>query len=232
VVPVHNEAAVVGHVLSAWVAEVARLDIDYELRVYDDGSEDDTPRILDELAARVPRLRVWRHANIGHGPTILRGYREAGGAWVFQVDSDDETGPEHFEELWRRRDGFDLLLGGRDGRRGSAQRRLVTLVARLAVRLLFGRGITDVNTPYRLIRASALATILPRLPQHAFAPNVMMSGCAVQEGWRIYERTIPWRVRSTGTGSLLGWKLWRAAARGLIQLMAVAVGTGRAVRAR
>lgn len=220
-VPVHNEAAVVGVVLGAWIAVVDRLAIDHELRVYDDGSDDDTPRILEALAARAPRLQVYRHANIGHGPTILRGYREARGAWVFQLDSDDETGPEHFEDLWRRRQGYDLLLGCRADRPASMQRRLVTRAARVAVRLLFGRGITDVNTPYRLVRASALARLLPRIPPHAFAPNVLLSGWAVRQGWRIYERPIPCRARSAGRGSLRGWRLWRAAARGLIDLAVV-----------
>jgi dolichol-phosphate mannosyltransferase len=223
VVPVHNEAAVVAAVVQAWAAEVERLAIDYELLVYDDGSTDDTPRILAGLAARLPRLRAQRHANMGHGPTILRGYREARGAWVFQLDSDDETGPESFEDLWRRREAFDLLLGARDGRRAPVARRLVTRGARAAVRLLFGRGITDVNTPYRLIRASALAALLPRIPEGAFAPNVIMSGCAVRAGLRIDERPIPHRARRAGAGSLLGGRLWRAAARGLIQLVAVAV---------
>ena len=231
VVPVHNEAGVVAGVLTAWAAEVERLGIDYELRVYDDGSRDDTPRVLATLAARLPKLRVARHANMGHGPTILRGYREALGAWVFQLDSDDETGPESFEALWRRREDFDLLLGARAGRGGSVQRRLVTRAARAAVRL-FGRGITDVNTPYRLVRASALAMLLPRLSAGAFAPNVIMSAWAVRQDWRIYECPVPWRPRKVGAGSLLGWKLWRASARGAIQLAATALGWRRAARLR
>jgi glycosyltransferase involved in cell wall biosynthesis len=231
VVPVHDEAGVVGRVLTAWAAEVERLGIDYELRVYDDGSRDDTPRVLEALAARLPRLRVRHHANMGHGPTILRGYREALGAWVFQLDSDDETGPEHFEALWGRRDDFDLLLGARAGRRGPAQRRLVTGAARAAVRL-FGRGITDVNTPYRLVRASALATLLPRLSARTFAPNVIMSAWAVRQGWRIHECPVPWRPRKVGAGSLLGWRLWRASARGLVQLATTALDWRRAAPPR
>ena len=231
VVPVHNEAGVVARVLTAWAGEVERLGVDYELRAYDDGSRDETPRVLAALTARLPRLRVARHDNVGHGPTILRGYREARGRWVFQLDSDDEMGPESFEALWRRREDFDLLLGTRAGRADSPQRRLVSRAARAGVRL-FGRGITDANTPYRLVRATALATLLPRVPARAFAPNVMMSAWAVREGWRIHEQPVPWRARKVGAGSLLGWKLWRASARGALQLAAVAADWRRQARTR
>jgi glycosyltransferase involved in cell wall biosynthesis len=227
VVPVHDEAGVIAGVLTAWTAELERLGIDHELRVYDDGSRDDTPRVLAGLAARLPTLVVQRHANMGHGPTILRGYREARGRWVFQLDADDEMGPESFEALWRRRQDFDLLLGARKGRSGPAQRRLVTGVARAAVRL-FGGGITDVNTPYRLVRATALAGFLPRVPARAFAPNVLMSAWALRQGWRIHEQPVPWRARRVGAGSLLGWRLWRASARGVVQLAATALDWRRA----
>src|SRR5579864_1481069 len=103
VIPVYNEAGAVGPVIRAWVEELDRLHVSYEFLVYDDGSRDDTADVLKLLAATEPRLSVKSHANQGHGPTILAGYREAVGDWVFQVDSDDEMSPASFAELWSHR---------------------------------------------------------------------------------------------------------------------------------
>ncbi len=39
VMPVYNEAAAIGEALGEWTDELDRLGIDYEIRVYDDGSQ-------------------------------------------------------------------------------------------------------------------------------------------------------------------------------------------------
>ena len=77
VIPAYNEAEGISRVLSQWTIQLDQLSIDYELLVYDDGSRDETGNILDNLAETNPRLRVTRHSNQGHGPTILKGYHGA-----------------------------------------------------------------------------------------------------------------------------------------------------------
>ena len=88
------------------------------------------------------------------------------------------SAPTPFEELWRRRDEFDLLLGCRTGRRSNWSRRVVTLCGRLVIRALFNSKVADANTPYRLMRRSAFADLLRLLPDNAVVPNVMLSGLA------------------------------------------------------
>jgi glycosyltransferase involved in cell wall biosynthesis len=213
----------VAAVVRSWTTELDRLGIDYELRVYDDGSRDRTADALEALARELPRLLVTRHHNRGHGPTILRGYREARGDWVFQTDSDGEMEPDSFERLWRERGDHDFLLGIRAGRQSAPARWLVPRVSRLAVRTLFGRGIHDVNTPYRLMRRARLEPLLAELPDDLFAPNVILSGLAVRDGLRIWETPVPHQGRRHGGGSLVSLrKILRPAARSLRQTIAIA----------
>jgi dolichol-phosphate mannosyltransferase len=213
VMPVYNEEAAVAPVVSGWLAELDRLALDYRLAVYDDGSRDGTAAILEGLAARHPRLGVAHHANRGHGPSILRGYREARGEWVFQVDGDGEMAESGFEALWARREGYDLLIGHRLDRQAPPLRRVVTGVSRLAVRVLFGAGIRDVNAPYRLIRRAALERLLAELPGEPFAPNVILAGLAVRAGLRIGEWPVACGARRGGKGSLNRRALLRGAVR-------------------
>ena len=221
VMPVYNEEGAIEGVLRAWSGELDRLGIAYEIRVYDDGSRDGTRAILDRLAEAIPRLVPLGHANRGHGPTILRGYGEARGAWVFQLDSDGEIGPEGFEPLWSVREEHDFLFGVRHNRAQPTSRRLITGVSRITVRLLFGRGIADVNTPYRLMRGERLAELLEDVPADTFAPNVALSGLALARGLRVYERPVEFRSRVTGTVSIVKWRLLRAAARSFAQTVRI-----------
>jgi glycosyltransferase involved in cell wall biosynthesis len=222
VIPVYNEAGTIREVLATWSEELERLGIDYEIRVYDDGSTDRTPEILRDVAARCARIVVVSHANRGHGPTVLRGYREASAEWVFQTDGDGEGSPRDFASLWHGCDALDFVVGRRATRRAPLVRRWVTLGCRLAIRGLFGTPIHDANSPYRLMRRSALLRMLPDLPDDTFAPNAVLSGLAARDRLRIAERPIAWEGRRAGAVSLFGWRLWKAAFRSLWQTVAIA----------
>jgi len=224
VMPVYNEADAVEPVVRAWAGELDRLKIRYEFLAYDDGSRDRTADVLRHIAVEKPQIVVRSHANMGHGPTISRGYREATGDWVFQVDSDDEMSPPGFEQLWSRRADYDLLLGCRKDRHATVARRIISFGSRAVVRLLFGSGLWDVNTPFRLIRRSALAAMLPRLPARAFAPNVIMAGLAVRDSLRVHQVWVPHQPRRVGTASIAGWKQWRTALRCAVETASVALG--------
>jgi len=221
VMPVYDEGEAIGDVLTAWDDEAARLGLAYELLVYDDGSRDGSPAIMDRVAAARPNVCVIRQTNRGHGPTILRGYHEARGDWVFQVDGDDEVSPEWFPHIWRNRDA-DLVLGYRVGRDATRLRKVVTALSRWTVLLLFRTRLRDVNTPYRLYRRSLLVRLLPFVPPDAFAPNVILTGLAGRAGARIVEIAVPHRRRRARTGQAR-LRIAPAVARSFAQAARVAI---------
>lgn len=225
VMPAYNEEGAIREVVTAWDRQLASLQVDYELRVYDDGSRDTTGDILETLARELPHVVAIRQANRGHGPTILRGYREARGHWVLQVDSDDEMDPSVFPDMWERRDA-DLVIGYRVGRKSPFARKVITTVSYWTVRLLFGAGVRDVNIPYRLYRREMLADLLPRVPPEAFAPNVILAGLALRRGRRVAEVPVPYRERRSGTSHIVRWRMWRAAATSFAQTVGVALRAG------
>jgi dolichol-phosphate mannosyltransferase len=227
VMPAYCEERRIAEIVSDWMAELDRLDIDYEFLVYDDGSKDRTREALERLSVERPRLVVKSHANRGHGPTILTGYREARGEWVFQTDSDGELPPGQFGVLWKHREDCDFLVGYREHRRSTLARTMVTMGSRLAVRCLFGSSIRDVNSPYRLMRRSSLLKMLHFVPETTFAPNVILAGLAARLRLRVYEAPVPHAGQQTVTVALNKWKLWKTACRCLLQTVAVALTTAR-----
>lgn len=221
VMPVYNERDAIGAVLEKWDATLKALHIDYEIRPYNDGSKDDTLAVMRDAAQRLgDRVNVRDKVNGGHGNTILTGYREAaadGFDWIFQIDSDDEMGPEKFNELWSRRNDYDFLVGIRDGRVQALPRKIVSFVSRLCIKLFYGRSVWDVNTPYRLMRVSAFKEFYAQIPLTTFAPNVILSGLAARYRLRCFETRVPQHDRTTGEVSIKKWKLLKAAMKSFVQ---------------
>lgn len=228
VMPVYNEEACIEPVVLAWHDELARLGIDFLMIVLNDGSRDSTALRLEVFSGN-ERIMVINKKNSGHGPTILQGYRLAveKAEWVFQTDSDDEMSPEHFVTLWKHRHDYDAILGVRHGRKQGIGRWLISAVSRLTVNLLYGNGVVDVNTPYRLMRAASLTGIINAVPADTFAPNVIIAGALTASRKRILNLPIPHRDRVTGTVSIVKFRLWKAAASSLFQTVCLSGRLGR-----
>ena len=157
--------------------------------------------------------------NAGHGPTILQGYREnyERCEWIFQVDSDDEMGPDWFYKLWHIRQDHDFIVGKRYERASSFSRKMVSLWARLIVNAFYGPCIYDVNCPYRLMRCSVFAPCFKSIPSDTFASNVLISGFAALNNVKTVEVHIPHRSRYSGRVSINKWKLLRCAVLSSLQ---------------
>ncbi len=218
--PVYNEEGCVEAVVKSWRDRLQSLSLRFIMVLVNDGSTDGTAGILRGLSDE-DRIMVIHQSNMGHGPAILRGYRQAVpcAEWVFQCDSDNEMSPDSFGELWARRGEYDAVLGVRRNRRQSLSRGIITRCSRLAVRLIFGPAIEDVNSPYRLMRSGVLRPILDYVPSDAFAPNVIICGALASCGARVGLVGVPTQPRRTGRVSLARWRLWKGAFRSLVQTL-------------
>ncbi|MCA8993423.1 MAG: glycosyltransferase family 2 protein [Planctomycetaceae bacterium] len=70
---------------------------DFEFVIVNDGSTDDTPTILDEIASRDGRVRVIHQENAGLTQALIRGCDEARGQYIARQDDDDWSHPQRFE---------------------------------------------------------------------------------------------------------------------------------------
>ena len=67
---------------------------DFELILVDDGSDDGTPEILQELARREPRVRVLRPGRVGFAAALNHGIERARGEYIARQDFDDRSYPD------------------------------------------------------------------------------------------------------------------------------------------
>lgn len=136
--------------------------------------------------------------------------------WVLQIDSDDEINPKDFGAFWRRKQGFDFLIGQRV-RNSPPIRQFITLISRFVINLLFGKGVRDVNCPFRLMKARSFEESIAHIPPDTFAPNILISGLATQSQMNIQEVPITHKFRETGHVSIRRLKLLKVAMQSFFQ---------------
>lgn len=202
VMPVYNESENIAAVIDQWCEKLDACGMRYSILALDDGSKDDTLAVLEALCQKWPgRVEPVRQQNSGHGPTILKGYRmaiERGVPWIFQIDSDGQCDPQYFTKLWAEREHKDLIAGLRMRREDGAGRVFVSMVLRLAVLLISGVNCRDVNVPYRLMRTSAVAPLIVKIPANCFFTNVGVTVLALRAGLRFCTIPITFRARAGG----------------------------------
>ena len=221
IIPVYNEEGAISDVIQDWTDTLYSLKIDFEIYASNDGSKDQTLSILKDLAKNNDRLRVIDKQNSGHGPTILKGYKEnLDVEWLFQVDSDNELKANEFDKFWKERNDYDFLIGNRIQRNSPLPRVVTTAISRWVVGIFYRSRVKDVNAPFRLMRTSKFHDDVLRIPDNTFAPNLIVSGIANRRKIRIKQFDVTHHNRETGEVSIKKWKLFKAAFKSLIQTIA------------
>ena len=208
VLPAYNEEANIEEVIKQWHPVCEKINAEgneAKLVIANDGSKDKTFAIMQQLQSKYPYLVPLDKPNSGHGATVIYLYHYAinnGADYIFQTDSDGQTLPEEFWQMWENRDKFDFQIGTRGGRQDGASRVFVTKTLRFVVWLMFHVWVKDANTPFRLMRADRLQPILAVIPCDYNLANVAVSAIAVRWHYNIGWYPITFRPRQGGVNSI------------------------------
>lgn len=119
VLPVFNEGAVLRQLTCSILDVADTCDAEFEIVFVNDGSSDDSPQILDALAADFPVVRVIHFSrNFGHQSALQAGLSAARGDAVIVMDSDmqdDPTAIRDFLDKWN--EGYEVVYAIRHSRK-------------------------------------------------------------------------------------------------------------------
>jgi len=179
--------------------------------IVNDGSDDGTGDVAEQLAARHPgRVHVVHHpVNRGYGAAVRTGISTAlegtDSAWLFLTDSDGQFRaaelPWFLAEAAAQR--ADAVIGYRPRRADPALRKLNAWLWTQASRLLLGVGARDVDCAYKLIDRRLLVGIELRGDAALISPELLMR--LRERGARILQRPVAHFPRQHGeqTGAKL-----------------------------
>ena len=206
IVPVYNEAAHVDELLQAIHASPVKK----EIIIVDDGSTDGTREKLQALPPCDDVTIVFHEKNCGKGAAIRTALAYARGEYVLIQDSDLEYDPQDYRALLRPlEDGkANVVYGVRPDRPERGLR--FFLGAKLLTHLtnlLYGAGIHDEATCYKVIRRSLLGRVQLECRRFEFCPEVTAKLCRMGE--KIAEVPISYNPRSAVDGKKIrhadGW---------------------------
>jgi len=127
VLPVYNEADVLPLLLQHVTEAMAETEADYEIVFVNDGSSDDSPNVLDRLAAGNGRVRVIHLSrNFGHQAAVQAGMAHTRGDAVVLMDSDMQDAPEAIPQFVRQwHAGYDVVYAVRTRRKETWWKKLL-----------------------------------------------------------------------------------------------------------
>jgi glycosyltransferase involved in cell wall biosynthesis len=114
IIPLKNEEESLPE-LSAWIRKVCDDNsYSFEVIMVDDGSNDDSWKVIENLSAADPRVKgIKFQRNYGKSAALNEGFKAAQGDVVITMDADLQDSPDEIPELRRMivEDGFDIVSG-------------------------------------------------------------------------------------------------------------------------
>ncbi len=197
VVPLFNEAESLPE-LVAWIDRVAKQNnLSYEVIMIDDGSTDDSWKVVEELKERYDTLRgISFRRNYGKSAALYCGFEMAQGEVVFTMDADLQDSPDEIPAMRRMilDEGYDLVSGWKKKRYDPIGKRWPSKFFNGTARLASGIKLHDFNCGLKAYRKKVVKSIEVYGEMHRFIPIL-----AKQAGFkRIGEKVVEHRARKYG----------------------------------
>ncbi|MBW2989039.1 glycosyltransferase family 2 protein [Candidatus Woesearchaeota archaeon] len=144
IIPFYNDEGCVKPFVEGLVGEFERSRISYELILVDDCSTDETPKRMDEVST--DRVRILHNKwNKDYGGAIMEGFHYAKGDIIGFTCGDGEVTPKDIVEVYKKREGRDVVKSIREGRKDGLLRNFLSRSFNLFTSFRFGLNLIDVN---------------------------------------------------------------------------------------
>lgn len=155
--PCYNDGGTIATMIVRAMQVAGTVAEDFEVLVINDGSEDDSALVLEEMQRLYPRnLRIFHEPHpSGYGGVLRKGFARASKEWIFYTDGDAQYDPRQLTLLVQGViDGVDIVNGYKIKRRDPLHRIWIGLAYQYFVKIAFGLVIRDVDCDFRLMRRS------------------------------------------------------------------------------
>ncbi len=225
VVPVFEEAESLPELADRIRQACDGAGLSFETWFIDDGSHDDSWRVIEGIAEADARFRGIRfRRNYGKSAALAVGFARAAGTYVVTMDADLQDDPAEIPGLVAMLEdgGFDLVSGWKKKRHDPLSKTIPSRFFNAVTRAFSGIGLHDFNCGLKIYRCEVAKSVRVYGELHRYIPLL-----ARWEGYtRIGEKAVQHHARKHGT-SKFGFERF---ARGFLDLVTVSFLTRFAAR--
>jgi glycosyltransferase involved in cell wall biosynthesis len=218
VIPCLNEAETLAIVIRKCFQSLSKLQVEGEIIIADNGSEDGSPEIARSLGAVVVNV-----PERGYGAAIMAGIEAAQGKYIVMGDADDSYSLDAVAEFYSKlEDGFDLVMGNRfrggieEGAMPWLHKYLGNPVLSRIGRTFFQIPVGDFHCGLRAFRRDSIMKIQLKSSGMEFASEMVVKAALNQLS--IVE--VPTRLSRDGRSRRPHLRTWRDGWRHLAFLLA------------
>ncbi len=199
IVPLYNEEESLPHLVS-WIERIMRENgFTYEIIMVDDGSNDKSWQVIEELSLRNRNIRgVKFRRNYGKSAALNEGFVHSVADVVITMDADLQDSPDEIPELYRmiKEEGYDLVSGWKKKRYDSKlAKNIPSKLYNATTRKLSGIKLHDFNCGLKAYRKDVVKSIEVYGEMHRYIPII-----AKWAGFnKIGEKVVQHRKREFGT---------------------------------
>jgi glycosyltransferase involved in cell wall biosynthesis len=196
VIPVLNEAPSLPELYNKVRTAAGAAGLSYELLFVDDGSTDDTPKILKQLAADDPSVKVISfRRNFGKSAALAVAFKQVEGRYVMTLDGDLQDDPSELPRLLEalESNGLDLVSGWKQVRHDPWTKTLPSKLFNSVTGAMSGLKLHDFNCGLKLYRREVVESIEVYGEFHRFLPAL-----AHWRGFRVGEVPVTHHARRFG----------------------------------
>jgi glycosyltransferase involved in cell wall biosynthesis len=184
VVPLYNEESNVGPLCDAIMREILEIDLDYEILLVNDGSQDKTLAAAEaaSLDSRINVIDLKKH--YGQTAAMASGISMARGRWIVTIDGDLQNDPADIPMMIEKaKEGYDIVVGWRHRRKDHLWlRKIPSALANKLIGLITGVPIKDNGCTLKVFRSKLIKCIPFYSDMHRFLPVLLtMTGARIAE---------------------------------------------------
>ena len=211
-IPCYNEENTISQVIIKVEKSLLNLNIDYEIIVVDDYSNDDSSKKLLELENQ-KKIKLFTHnQNLGKGAAIATGLKHVSGDIILIQDADLEYDPEDYKKLILpfSEANADVVYGSRFMGGGKYVRihffwhyvanKILTLLCNMVANL----NLTDMETGYKMFRYEKVKDLEINEKSFGFEPEITIK--LAKKKSKFFEVPISYNGRSYKEGKKIGLK--------------------------
>ncbi len=172
-IPVYNEEGSIAILYEGLIRALSRTKKSFEIIFVNDGSQDGSERILNQIARKDRRIKVLHFKrNFGQTAAMMAGVDFSSGKIIIPMDGDLQNDPDDIPRLLAKlEEGFDVVSGWRKDRKDSPiKRNFLSRVANWLISVISGVPLHDYGCSLKAYRKEIIKDIKLYGEMHRFIP--------------------------------------------------------------